>query len=104
MPPPSSGGTTVGEVLNILEGLPLSQRTSREQALHYFLEASRYAFADRGAYLGDPDFVAVPRPGSLQAVRGAAACVDHGQGGVPVPCNRGIRRPSRGRRCTAKPR
>ncbi len=59
MGPPSSGGSTVGEALNILEGLPLSAG-NRTRSLHYFLEASRYAFADRGAYLADPDYFDVP--------------------------------------------
>jgi gamma-glutamyltranspeptidase / glutathione hydrolase len=59
MGPPSSGGSTVGEALNILEGLPLSPR-DRTRSLHYFFEASRYAFADRGAYLADPDYFDVP--------------------------------------------
>ena len=59
MGPPSSGGSTVGEALNILEGLPLSAR-NRTRSLHYFLEASRYAFADRGAYLADPEYFDVP--------------------------------------------
>jgi gamma-glutamyltranspeptidase/glutathione hydrolase len=59
MGPPSSGGSTVGEALNILEGLPLSP-TDRTRSLHYFLEASRYAFADRNAYLADPDYYDVP--------------------------------------------
>jgi gamma-glutamyltranspeptidase/glutathione hydrolase len=59
MGPPSSGGSTVGEALNILEGYrPLG--ADRTQALHRYLEASRYAFADRGKYLGDPDYVDVP--------------------------------------------
>jgi gamma-glutamyltranspeptidase / glutathione hydrolase len=59
MGPPSSGGSTVGEALNILEGYrPLG--TDRTQALHRYLEASRYAFADRNRYLGDPDYVDVP--------------------------------------------
>jgi gamma-glutamyltranspeptidase/glutathione hydrolase len=59
MGPPSSGGSTVGEALNILEGYtPLG--TDRTEALHRYLEASRYAFADRNAYLGDPDYVDVP--------------------------------------------
>jgi gamma-glutamyltranspeptidase / glutathione hydrolase len=59
MGPPSSGGSTVGEALNILEGYsPLG--ATRTEALHRFLEASRYAFADRNAYLGDADFVDVP--------------------------------------------
>src|SRR5918993_532318 len=64
MGPPSSGGSTVGEALNILEGYPLAAM-SRERQLHLFLEASRYAFADRGAYLGDADFVPVPLRGLL---------------------------------------
>ena len=62
--PPSSGGSTVGEALNILEGYDLAGMT-REAALHYFIEASRYSFADRGAYLGDPDYVDVPLAGLL---------------------------------------
>jgi gamma-glutamyltranspeptidase/glutathione hydrolase len=59
MGPPSSGGSTVGEALNILEGLPLSA-SDRTRSLHYFLEASRYSFADRNAYLADPDYYDVP--------------------------------------------
>jgi gamma-glutamyltranspeptidase/glutathione hydrolase len=46
MAPPSSGGSTVGEALNILESLP-------EVGLHEYLEASRLAFSDRGKYVGD---------------------------------------------------
>jgi gamma-glutamyltranspeptidase/glutathione hydrolase len=64
MGPPSSGGSTVGEALNILEGYNLSAMT-REQAFHYFLEASRFAFADRNAYLADPDYYNVPLSGLL---------------------------------------
>ncbi len=64
MGPPSSGGSTVGEALNILEGYPLST-LSREAALHYYLEASRYSFADRGAYLADPAYFDVPLTGLL---------------------------------------
>jgi gamma-glutamyltranspeptidase/glutathione hydrolase len=64
MGPPSSGGSTVGEVLNILEGYePLG--ADRPEALHRFLEASRYAFADRGAYVADPAFFDVPLDGLL---------------------------------------
>ncbi len=59
MGPPSSGGSTVGEALNILEGFrPLG--ADRAEALHRYLEASRYAFADRNEYVGDPAFVDVP--------------------------------------------
>ncbi|HEX7310945.1 MAG TPA: gamma-glutamyltransferase [Gaiellaceae bacterium] len=64
MGPPSSGGSTVGEALNILEGYDLSSMT-REQAFHYFLEASRYSFADRNAYLADPEYYDVPLKGLL---------------------------------------
>jgi gamma-glutamyltranspeptidase/glutathione hydrolase len=64
MGPPSSGGSTVGEALNILEGFnPLG--ATRDQALHRYLEASKLAFADRGQYLGDPRYVRVPLRGLL---------------------------------------
>jgi gamma-glutamyltranspeptidase/glutathione hydrolase len=63
MGPPSSGGSTVGEILNITEALRAP--ASREEALHRFLEASRYAYADRNAYLADPAYVDVPLRGLL---------------------------------------
>ena len=63
MGPPSSGGSTVGEALNILEGYPNLSTMPRADAFHYFLEASRYSFADRNAYLGDPDYFDVPLAG-----------------------------------------
>jgi gamma-glutamyltranspeptidase/glutathione hydrolase len=71
MGPPSSGGSTVGEALNILESYDLASMT-REQAFHYFLEASRYSFADRNAYLADPDYFAVPLSGLLSKDYAAA--------------------------------
>jgi gamma-glutamyltranspeptidase/glutathione hydrolase len=64
MGPPSSGGSTVGEALNILEGYPLASM-SRDEAFHYYLEASRYSFADRNAYLADPAYFDVPLSGLL---------------------------------------
>jgi gamma-glutamyltranspeptidase / glutathione hydrolase len=64
MGPPSSGGSTVGETLNILEGYN-DLATDRTRALHLFLESSRYAFADRNAYVADPDFFDVPLAGLL---------------------------------------
>ncbi|MFI7673199.1 gamma-glutamyltransferase [Actinophytocola sp. NPDC049390] len=60
MAPPSSGGITVGEALNILERFDLSGM-DRAQALHHYLEASRLAFADRNRYIGDADYVDVPQ-------------------------------------------
>ncbi|WP_427165570.1 gamma-glutamyltransferase [Streptomyces sp. C1-1] len=57
--PSSSGGTTVGEALNILENTDLS-KASEAQYLHHYIEASRIAFADRGRWVGDPAFEDVP--------------------------------------------
>jgi gamma-glutamyltranspeptidase/glutathione hydrolase len=64
MAPPSSGGSTVGEALNILENTDLTATytTDRTQALHRYLEASALAFADRGRYVGAP---ASMQPGVL---------------------------------------
>ncbi|CAI9416392.1 gamma-glutamyltransferase [Nocardioides sp. T2.26MG-1] len=59
MAPSSSGGSTVGEALNILERYDLGS-LPRAEALHLYLEASALAFADRGAYVGDPAQVDVP--------------------------------------------
>ncbi|TJZ56847.1 gamma-glutamyltransferase [Streptomyces piniterrae] len=59
MAPSSSGGTTVGEALNILENYHLSS-ADRVQALHHYLEASRISFADRNRWVGDPAFSDVP--------------------------------------------
>ncbi|MGH3822276.1 MAG: gamma-glutamyltransferase, partial [Pseudonocardiaceae bacterium] len=59
MGPPSSGGSTVGEALNILSRLSPSAADPL-MALQSYLESSRLAFADRNRYLGDPDQVPVP--------------------------------------------
>ena len=64
MGPPSSGGSTVGEALNILEGFSLSA-ADRARAFHLYLEASRFSFADRNAYLADSDYFDVPLAGLL---------------------------------------
>src|SRR5919199_1541272 len=61
---PSSGGSTVGEALNILERFPLSS-LPRDEVTYLYLEASRLAFADRGAWVGDPAFFNVPLRGLL---------------------------------------
>lgn len=57
--PSSSGGTTVGEALNILERTDLST-ADKAGYLHRYIEASRIAFADRGRWVGDPAFEDVP--------------------------------------------
>ncbi|RZI73057.1 MAG: gamma-glutamyltransferase [Variovorax sp.] len=60
-PPPSSGGVVICEMLNILEGYPLTDLGFRSaQAVHYQIEAMRHAYVDRNSYLGDPDFVKNP--------------------------------------------
>ena len=64
MPLPSSGGATVAEALNILEGFDF-KGMPRAQAEHTYLEASRLAFADRNAYLADPEYVDAPIAGIL---------------------------------------
>jgi gamma-glutamyltranspeptidase/glutathione hydrolase len=62
MPPPSSGGVALIEMLNILEGYDLG-KLAREQALHDMIEAMKRAYADRAVYLGDPDQVKMPIAG-----------------------------------------
>ena len=59
MAPSSSGGSTVGEALNIMERFDMAGMTTAD-ALHHYLDASALAFADRGAYVGDPAYVDVP--------------------------------------------
>jgi gamma-glutamyltranspeptidase/glutathione hydrolase len=61
MAPPSSGGTTVGEALNILEALP-QRGLTRTRLLHRYLEASKLAYADRNEYVGDPDAPGIDVP------------------------------------------
>jgi gamma-glutamyltranspeptidase/glutathione hydrolase len=61
MAPSSSGGTTVGESLNILDVFDLpALKKDQPAVLHHYLEASALAFADRAKYVGDPAFVKVP--------------------------------------------
>jgi gamma-glutamyltranspeptidase/glutathione hydrolase len=73
MPPPSSGGTILIEMLNILEGYPLGKLGANSDAtLHLMIEAMKRAYADRAVFLGDPDFVRVPVEG-LTSKRYAAA-------------------------------
>lgn len=64
-PPPSSGHLTIMQILGMLEQLPGLESAMQDdrpgsQWLHRFLEASRLAFADRGKYIADPDFVDAP--------------------------------------------
>jgi len=73
MPPPSSGGAALIELLNILEGFPLAtfgQNASR--TIHLMVEAERRVYADRSEWLGDPEFFRVPLPGLLSKAYASA--------------------------------
>ena len=66
MPPPSSGGTALLEMLNILEHYNLSYSgPGSSDTIHVLVEAQRRAFADRAEFLGDADFVKVPVEGLI---------------------------------------
>jgi gamma-glutamyltranspeptidase/glutathione hydrolase len=61
MPPPSSGGVHLIQMLNVLEGYDLrASGHNTAQTIHLMTETMRQAYADRSKYLGDPDFVDVP--------------------------------------------
>src|SRR5919109_199028 len=61
MPPPSSGGTALIEMLNVLQGHPLRKLGHNSATyLHLMAETMKHAFADRAQHLGDPDFVKAP--------------------------------------------
>jgi gamma-glutamyltranspeptidase / glutathione hydrolase len=92
MGPPSSGGSTVGEALNILEGFDLAA-APRELALHRMLEASKLSFADRNVYLGDPAFFDVPLTGLLSDGYAAVRRALIGPTALAVPVGAGDPRP-----------
>ena len=90
MAPPSSGGTTVGEALNVLELSRLSS-LPREQALHRYVEASSLAFADRNAYVGDPDYSQVPTAQLLSdGFAAERACLIDPAKALPKPVAAGV--------------
>ena len=61
MPPPSSGGVHLIQILNALEGYPIGALGQNSgETIHLMAEAMKLAYADRSEYLGDPDFVDVP--------------------------------------------
>ena len=70
MPPPSSGGVVLLEMLNVLEGFRL--KAGDPDSVHLLVETMRYAYADRAHLLGDPDFVKAPIAG-LMSKRYAAS-------------------------------
>ncbi|NBP72045.1 MAG: gamma-glutamyltransferase family protein [Alphaproteobacteria bacterium] len=67
MPPPTSGGLTTLQILGLLESFDMARiPPGSVNAVHLISEASRLAYADRGRYIGDPDFVSVPVKGMLE--------------------------------------
>jgi len=61
MPPPSSGGVHIIQMLNTLEPFPLKQwGYANSSSIHHMTESMKQAYADRSLYLGDPDYVSVP--------------------------------------------
>src|SRR6266446_3815124 len=60
MPPPSGGGVTLAEILNVMEGYAPLPPFGSARLMHLQTEAMRRAYADRNAFLGDPDFVDMP--------------------------------------------
>lgn len=79
MPPPSSGGVHLIQMLNMLETrAPVEGQSDAAENLHFLAEAMRRAYADRAEHLGDPDFVEVPVEGliSKDYARALAASID----------------------------
>lgn len=72
MPPPSSGGVHVIQMLNMLEHFPLTKLgVNSAQTIHDMTEVMKLAYADRAEYLGDPDFVKVPVAGLTSKIYAA---------------------------------
>jgi gamma-glutamyltranspeptidase/glutathione hydrolase len=93
MPPPSSGGIALIEMLNILEPLELkSKGLLTPPALHAQIEAMRRAFLDRARYLGDPDFTKVPqaRLTSREHARAVASTFESGKASSSVKLGKDI--------------
>ena len=65
MPPPSSGGVHLIQMLNILEGYDLAKLGRGAESLHLMIEAMKRAYADRAAFMGDPDAVTMPIAGLI---------------------------------------
>ena len=92
-PPPSSGGTTLCEILNVLEGYPLKALGFRSAlAVHYQIEAMRRAYVDRNSRLGDPDFVDNPLTHLLSKDHAARirAAIDPAKAGVSKDLGPGV--------------
>lgn len=89
MPPPSSGGTVLVEMLNILEGYDLAESGfGAARTVHLTAEAMRRAYADRARYLGDPDFnpeMPIARLTSKEYADELRATIDEGRASKSSP-------------------
>jgi gamma-glutamyltranspeptidase / glutathione hydrolase len=83
VPPPSSGGVHLIEMLNILEGYDFA-KLSHEQSLHDMIEALKRAYADRAAFMGDPDAVKMPISGLLSKPYAASLRAEIGERATPA--------------------
>jgi gamma-glutamyltranspeptidase/glutathione hydrolase len=83
MPPPSSGGVHLIEMLNILEGYDLA-KLPREKALHLEIEAMKRAYADRAVFMGDPDAVKMPIAGLISKKYAASLRATIGDKATPA--------------------
>jgi len=86
MPPPSGGGVTLAEILNVMEGYAPLPPFGSARLMHLQTEAMRRAYADRNAFLGDPDFVEMPLARLLSKAYAATLRADiDSQGARPSP-------------------
>ncbi len=83
MPPPSSGGVHLIEMLNILEGYDLAKLGHGAPSLHLMIEAMKRAYADRALFMGDPDAVTMPVAGLISKKYAAALRAQIGERATP---------------------
>jgi gamma-glutamyltranspeptidase / glutathione hydrolase len=84
MPPPSSGGVHLIEMLNILEGYDLAKLGRGQQSLHDMIEAMKRAYADRAVFMGDPDAVKMPIAGLISKNYAASLRAGIGERATPA--------------------
>lgn len=83
MPPPSSGGVHLIEMLNILEGYDLAALGRGDKSLHLMIEAMKRAYADRAVFMGDPDAVTMPIKGLTSKSYAASLRASIGERATP---------------------
>src|SRR6266446_4972156 len=92
MPPPSGGGVTLAEILNVMEGYAPLPPFGSARLMHLQTEAMRRAYVDRNAFLGDPDFVDIPLARLVSKSYAATLRADiDPQRATPSPPARGAR-------------